>query len=103
MKTTPKEAKEEAAEQIGAADTQPEYPWGLTLNIDDATMAKLGMKELPPVGTKVAVTAMAEVCNTSQYATVKGESEASFSLQITDMAAEPQGVDIADRLYSKKA
>lgn len=84
MKITAAEAKQEAKEYAGDASTQPEYPYGLTLSIDDDTMKKLGQAAPPAIGSVVMVQARAIVCNTSQYAT-QSETESSYCLQITDM------------------
>lgn len=102
MKTTPKEAKEEAAEAIGSASTQPEYPYGLSISLDDAALKKLGIASAPALGAKMMLTAQVEVCAASSYATQK-DSETNVTLQITDMALEGAGPSAADRLYSKKA
>lgn len=102
MKTTPKEAKEEADEAIGAAGTQPEYSCGLTINLDDAALAKLGIKSPPALGTKMMMTAQVEVCSATAYKTQK-DDEVNVSLQITDMALDGgSGPSMADRLYGKK-
>ena len=94
MKTTPKEAKEEADEAIGA--------YGLTINLDDAALAKLGIKSPPALGTKMMMTAQVEVCSVTAYKTQKGD-EVNVSLQITDMALDGGGGPaMADRLYGKK-
>ena len=103
MKTTPAEAKEEAKEMIGDASTQPQYPYGLSISIDDEMMTKLGIKDLPAVGTEMMLMAKCEVCSTSAYDTQTNGPEINFSLQITDMALEsPNGPSIAERLYGKK-
>lgn len=81
-----KTSKEEAQEQMQptAADA-PEYPYGLTICLDEESMAKLGITELPKVGTQMQITALVTVCSTSQYSTQGGEDESNLSLQITDM------------------
>lgn len=104
MKITPEEAKEMAAEYSGTADTQPEYPWGLTISLDDDAMAKLGLTKVPAIGKKFTVTAIAVVCSSSQYATQGKEDEASFSLQIQAMElnAGSSAADTASKLYGDK-
>ena len=97
MKMSKKEAQEEM--QPTAADA-PEYPYGLTISLDEESMAKLGITELPKVGATMTLTAQVSVCGTSQYSTQGGEDESNLSLQITDMelsaAARP---DTASVLY----
>lgn len=105
MKTTPAEAKKEAAESTGMADTQPEYPYGLTISLDDAMLKKLGIEGMPAIGAEMMLSARVEVCSASQYATVGRETEQHLSLQITDMALDAGTTDAkrASRLYGTKA
>lgn len=104
MKTTPAEAKKEADEWAGKATTQPEYPYGLTICLDDDMLKKLGIAGMPAVGTPMTLTAKVEVCSASQYSTVGKDTEQNVSLQITDMSLEgDSGPSVADRLYAKKS
>lgn len=99
MKLTTAEAKAETF--LGEQDELPEYPYGLTICIDDDLLAKLGITDLPPVGTKFRIEALAEVCSTSQYANQSGADQ-SMSLQITDMeldAGNTEPKSIANRIY----
>lgn len=105
MKLTPAEAKQET--MLAEADEAPEYPYGLTLCLDDDILAKLGIDpaKLPPVGSVFYIEAKAEVCSTSQYQNQDG-ADSSLSLQITDMSlsttdddAPRSNDDIANRLY----
>lgn len=103
MKLTAAEAKAETMLGDAEEDGGPQYPYGLTLCIDDEMLAKLGITELPKVGAVFYIEAKAEVCSTSQYAN-QNDTDTSMSLQITDMslsttdddAGKP---DIANRLY----
>jgi hypothetical protein len=100
MKLSAAEAKGET--MLGCDDDdQPAYPYGLTIQLDDETLAKLGITDLPPVGTVMQLTALVEVCSVSQYENQDG-AENSMSLQITDMElangnSEPK--PLANRIY----
>jgi hypothetical protein len=105
MKLTPAEAKQET--MLAEASEAPEYPYGLTICLDDEILAKLGIdpSALPPVGSVFFIEAKAQVCSTSQYQNQDG-ADASMSLQITDMSLSttdddaPRSSDsIANRLY----
>lgn len=98
MKMSAKEAQE-WAEPV-AADA-PEYPYGLSISLNEEDLAKLGITTPPPVGTRMLLTARVEVCSTSQYQTQGKENEASVGLQITDMelGEASQGSDAASLLY----
>jgi hypothetical protein len=52
----------------------PKYPYGLTINLDDETLAKLGSPAAHR-GHRMTLTARVEVCSTSQYQDRKGENE----------------------------
>jgi hypothetical protein len=102
MKLTAAEAK--ADTMLGGTDDDlPQYPYGLSICLDDDILAKLGITELPPVGTVMQLTALVEVCSISQYENQDG-ADKSMNLQITDMelangnsAPKP----IANRIYGE--
>jgi hypothetical protein len=83
-----KEVKDESQDTILSDAKMPEYPYGLRINIDADEMEKLGLTELPEIGKKFMVHAMADVVSISQSDSAEGEPEKNFSLQITDMALE---------------
>lgn len=62
------------------APSGDEYPWGLRLNLEQQSIKKLGMKELPEIGSEVMVHAKAKVVGARM-----SENEKSLELQITDM------------------
>jgi hypothetical protein len=98
MQMSAEEAKETMEPK--AADA-PKYPWGLCITLNDETLAKLGITDLPKVGTVITIVAKAEVSSIRDYQTQGGESEASMDLQITDMAVSADSA-ITDALYDKK-
>jgi len=89
------DAKEEMSEPA-----QQVYPYGLTINLDQESFEKLGIKELPSVGSKMTIECMVEVCSVSQYESKESENK-SLSLQITDMAVAGKKSNPADKLYGK--
>lgn len=86
---------EEAQEQYGSSPVSdaPEYPYGLSITLDEEGLAKLGMPALPQVGQKMMITARVEVQSVRQYDTKGGEKEQSVTLQITDMEMGPDKPD----------
>jgi hypothetical protein len=101
MKLTAAEAKSEATYLGGDDDDLPKYPYGLSICLDDETLAKLSITDLPPVGTVMQLTALVEVCSISQYENQDG-ADKSMNLQITDMElangnSEPK--NLANRIY----
>ena len=82
----------------------PEYPYGLRLDLNSHVLKKLGMGELPPVGSIMKLEATVEVCCASMHDRKGGEPEMSIGLQITELALE-KGSDKSqnpeDKFYSK--
>lgn len=81
-----KKSKEEIGEQDTAVSSNSEeYPYGLSIGLEDDQLAKLGFSEPIEVGTVLTLKAMVTVtrCSVSQE---QGRDKESYcSLQITDM------------------
>lgn len=100
MKLSQDEAKEMDCSVgcLSSEDGGPKYPWGLILSLDDDTLRKLGVSELPKVGQQMHLMAVVEVCTTSQHANQEG-TDKCVSLQITQMGLEGDTPDPAQVLY----
>lgn len=98
MELTASEAKEEVSPEAEA----PKYPWGLCIDLNEDSLAKLGITALPEVGSDMNIIARAEVVSASesQYQGDK-EKRRSVSLQITEMAVAAATRDAASALYGK--
>lgn len=95
-------SQEEAQEQAKPADDDlPKYPWGLSLNLDEEAMQKLGIRDLK-VGAEVTILARATCTSASSYQTQGGEAESNCGLQITDMEIGDVPTDAAKTLYGGK-
>lgn len=83
---------EEAAEYggpvavAGDAPEGPKYPYGLTLCLNDDCLAKLGITELPKVGTELLIMAKVRITGVRSSERQGGDKEDDVDLQITDMA-----------------
>jgi hypothetical protein len=87
MKNTPKEAKAEMGQPLKA----PEYPWGLSINLDKVALEKLGLEgSLPALGAKFLLTAQVEVTSSNEYKS-ENTDDRSIGLQITAMALTTAG------------
>lgn len=87
------------------AGDAPLYPYGTELRLEDEQLTLLGITALPPVGTKFAVIAIAEVVDTSARENKEGK-ENCLSLQITDMQLDATGESFgekADKFYKPVA
>lgn len=90
MKITKEENKETTASL--AVDSRPEYPYGLVIELEEDGLQKLGIDTMPEVGKTVMVMARADVQSVSENKTKEGERR-RLSLQITDLAIEPEKED----------
>lgn len=104
MQLSPDEAKKEygapTSSMLSDDDDLPKYPWGLSLCLDDETIGKLNLGELPDVGTTFTLMAVVEVTSNSQRQNQDGKS-VSMDLQITSMALSPAPDKTAEQgLYS---
>lgn len=104
MAMTADEAKEYGGPCQVAADSPegPVYPYGLEICLSDESLKKLGITELPPVGTELLVMAKVRVVGTRSSERQGGQKHNDVDLQITDMAlsAPVKEVD-AKSLYPK--
>lgn len=99
-----KMSKEEAKEQTLLDEPkQEEYPFGLCISLDDESLQKLGIKEIPKVGAEYTFEAKAVVTRTSSSSDTQGEDESTISLQITDLdfGADTDDKSPAAMLYGK--
>lgn len=80
---------------------EPEYPYGLKISLQNESLKKLGLKELPEVGKKMMLHAMVECCAVSKYDSKEGGEVKSLELQITDMElGSAKKKSDAEELYS---
>lgn len=92
LKLSKADQKEEAA---GVEVSAPEYPYGLSLNIDKDELDKLGVVDLPEVGDEFHVVAVGKVTAVHASAGSNGKS-AGMNLQITSMELTGAGEDSED-------
>jgi len=100
---TADEAKKEYGCEPSDTDSLPKYPYGLSIYLDDDTLKKLGITDLPKVGTSMPATITVTVTGTSQRATQSGKEGENMrtcvDLQITDMDITMPSKSAADVLY----
>lgn len=88
LELTAQEAKAESFEAKEAE--RPRYPYGTSLYLDDEALAKLGIKEMPAVGTDLRIMGVAKVTGTSERE-YEGGSHKTLDVQFTQMACEETG------------
>lgn len=102
MKLSRAEAKEKM-EPVSVATDAPRYPYCLNLHLDNEVLEKLDL-ELPKVGARISLEAIATVESVSSSQRADGEKYRSVSLQITDLGLEAlkTKAPLEDRLYGKR-
>lgn len=68
---------------------QDEYPWGLRISLDSATLAKLGITDLPAIDSEHKLVALVCVVGVSQHERADGEASRNVDLQIEQMMLMP--------------
>ena len=99
------ESKPEAKTLLSAEADRPEYPYGLRISLDDESLTKLGMSELPTVDAEFTLEALTCVIGVSRnYTHDPGTQGRSLELQIKALqltpAKEQSEASHAQQLYS---
>lgn len=89
MKRAEKDKRKDMGEPCSIDAMAPDYPWGLCIHLDGDELDKLGIKDLPAIGTEMPITVKVRVTRLSQSAAEDKSGEAneqrSMDLQITDI------------------
>lgn len=84
MKLTKKQAKNENEMSVEL----PKYPFGLSINLDDESLKKLGFDSLPDVGDEFIVVGIGPVKSVRASENENG-SDRSFSIQLQKLEVGP--------------
>jgi len=92
MVMSPDEQKKQIPAEAASPSGKPKerYPYGLQIRLGTEEMRKLGIKELPAVGTVLRLEAKAKVERVSASASQEN-SDKSVELQITHMEVAEDG------------
>jgi len=86
MKRTEADKRKDAGDQAPISSIAPDYPYGLTIHMDQDELSKVGLKEMPAVGSVWHMHALVKVTATRQSASEsKDEEDRSVDFQITDV------------------
>lgn len=95
-----------------AVSSTDKYPYGVSLNLSNDELEKLGITELPELGDEYAVVGIAKVTRASQSASTSGQ-DTSLELQLTHLklthendteeAAESRAKEQSENLKSAQA
>lgn len=81
-----KEKKAMTVGPSGGAD----YPYGTRIDLDEDTLKKLGIKELPETGDELCLVASVKVLSTSAYSSDGEKPRRSLTLQMTKACLESE-------------
>lgn len=88
-----------------AEPDRPEYPYGLRINLDNETLTKLGMTELPEIDQEFKITALACVVSVSQHdnkGSDKPDRSVDLQIEMMDLLrASEETKSAAERLYGE--
>lgn len=86
-----------SAEPSGCSE--PDYPWGTRISLEEDQIAALGLKAMPAVGAPVGVEAVAMVIGVNEEQR-DGKTFRRLELQITDLALAAAGTNKYARMYA---
>ena len=81
---------------------KPQYPYGLEISLDNDSLKKLGIDELPEVGSILMIKAKVIVKSTSENESLNYGENYCMCLQITDMEIGEGKSSAAKKLYGDK-
>ncbi|MCB7130173.1 MAG: hypothetical protein J3T61_11615 [Candidatus Brocadiales bacterium] len=84
MKRTKKDKRDDRAESVD----ENNFPYGLTISLDDESLTKLGIKELPPVGEAKIIVAVGRVSSVSENSNER-RTHRNMSIQIEKIEIAP--------------
>ena len=96
MELSKKEGKE--ASPMAVKNEAPRYPYGLRISLENETLNKLGLDDLPKVGSYVKIRAEACVVSVSSNEDEGGKPRRSLAVQIERLAIdenEPESMEEA--------
>ena len=85
MKLSKKEAKNEFEVAPGA----PKFPHGLTINLDNESLQKLGFDSLPDVGEDFIVVGIGPVTHASEHRRQGDKVDRSITIQLESIEVGP--------------
>lgn len=88
--------KAKQAETAQVSPRKQEYPWGLSLNLENESLEKLGIEHLPDVGTECTLRGVGKIVRVSQSASENDKNSRMIEIQITKLALEHDNSKTSD-------
>lgn len=76
----------------------PEYPYGLSISLDNEGLEKLGMTTLPKVGAKLTIEALGVVTSVSSNESQQGEPNRRVEIQLQKLGVEKGSASVKDAI-----
>ena len=94
--------KAERESSVFSVEDKPSYPHGIRLELDEETVAKLGLTDVPEVGDMMNVIGRAEVITVRKEEGRGDDHSFSITLQLQelDVSAESKEKMVSNVLYS---
>jgi hypothetical protein len=87
MRLPKDKAKEMTAPMAAEGPSKgPRYPWGLQLRLENESLEKLGITELPEAGAECKIVAIGKVVSVEKRDVDGGETRRHVEIQITKLA-----------------
>lgn len=96
MELSKKDKKENMPKPCGEYEG-PNFPYGLTIRLDNTSLEKLGIDSLPKVGAKMTVSAIGVITSVSSHES-KNRDDRNVEIQIQQLGIEND--DESDELSS---
>jgi hypothetical protein len=79
--------------------SEPDYPWGTRITLEEDQLAALGLKAMPAVGAPVGVEAVATVIGVNEEQR-DGKTVRRLELQLTDLGLAAAGTGKYAAMYA---
>lgn len=89
MKRTEADKRGDKMENAPMSSMAADYPYGLVIHMDKDELDKIGMKQLPGIGTEIPMEILVKVTSVRQSAT-ENKEETSVDFQITDISIDTE-------------
>lgn len=101
MELSKKDKKENMPKPCGEYEG-PNFPYGLTIRLDNTSLEKLGMDSLPKVGAKMKVMAAGVITSVSSHES-KNRDDRNVEIQIQELGVQNEDEDTEDAPLSEIA
>lgn len=95
MKRSKADRKKTAEQTVGGGGE--DYPYGLRVNLDHESLAKLGIDKMPSVGDKLHLHAHAHVVSAEERSTEGGKKHRHVGLELRKMQVGESGDETAQQ------